>query len=98
MAIARSLVSAGWSPNCESLALGGCHCSLGKPKLSLFKNVYTNFNVGLLKGLESSSLAEGVSVACVLRGPDAPGLIPSIPEIISEEIVNVAKVNQWRCS
>ena len=65
-----------------------------KPKLSLFKNVYTNLNVGLLKGLESSSLAEGGSVACLLRGLAAPGLIPSIPIMISEEIVNVAKVNQ----
>ena len=87
------------------LVAGPCKASLlsrtaltDKPKLSLFKNVYHNLNVCLLKGLESSSLDEGGSVAYLLPGPAAPGLIPSIPKMISEEIVNVAKVNQWPCS
>ena len=37
-------------------------------------------------------------LAYLLLHPDAPGLIPSIPEIISEEkFVDVAEVNQLRC-
>ena len=38
------------------------------------------------------------TVSILASRPTAPNSIPSIPQKISDEyIVNVAKVNQWRC-
>ena len=60
----------------------------------------------MLKKLPSSSLTNTVPLirdsisqwfACLHLDIAAPGLIPSIPKMFSEKIVDAADVNQWRC-